>query len=127
MYDLTDSCVPASTDSTILYLHGGGYCGGNVQSHGPWACQLSKAVNCRVQFLQYDCSPEVPLSHIVEQAVIAFNYITGQSSEYRDGEAGELHDHTRRTVSPDNLILAGDSAVCDTRSVEVEQCVRHYD
>lgn len=114
VYDLTDCTVPDSTQSTVLYLHGGGYCGGNVQSHGPWACQLSKAINCRVQFLQYDCSPEVPLTHIVQQAVIAYSYITGQSSEYVDSDAEPQSEQSRRTVSPSDLLLAGDSAVRTT-------------
>lgn len=76
----------------LLYLHGGGYCIGSINSHRLLAADLSRAAGLRVLLLDYRLAPEHPFPAAVEDAAAAYRFLL---------DAG----HDRR-----QLAIAGDSA-----------------
>ena len=76
----------------LLYLHGGGYVIGSVQSHRPMIERITKAINGRVLALNYRLAPEHPFPAAVEDAVAAYRWLLKQN------------------VAPGRIAIAGDSA-----------------
>ena len=72
--------TPASGDtgSVILYLHGGGYLLGSVDSHRPLLERLAKASGGRVLALNYRLAPEAPFPAPVEDACAAYRWLLAQ-------------------------------------------------
>lgn len=79
-------------DTTILYLHGGGYVIGSYLSHQGFLAALSKIAHARVALVHYRLAPEDPYPAAVEDAVAAYN--------------GLLHFGG----SPSKIVVSGDSA-----------------
>ncbi|MGR8920794.1 MAG: alpha/beta hydrolase [Gammaproteobacteria bacterium] len=84
-----DDCDP---DRALLYVHGGGYVMGSVQSHRMMLERLAVAVRGRVLALNYRLAPEHPFPAAVDDTVAAYRWLC---------QAG--HD-------PAKIALAGDSA-----------------
>lgn len=86
--------VPADRDAgrVLLYLHGGGYVLGSVQSHRPLIERLAVACRARVLALNYRLAPEAPFPAAVDDAVAAYRWLLAQ---------GTL---------PAQIAIAGDSA-----------------
>jgi len=84
--------VGGASDATVLYLHGGGYCIGSLDTHRDLAGRIAVAAGCRVVTLDYRLAPEHPFPAAVDDA----------SAAYRD-----LLAHG---VSPERIAVAGDSA-----------------
>ena len=82
----------ASSEQTILYLHGGGYVIGSARSHRALTAELSRATGARVVSLNYRMGPEHPHPAAVEDATAAYRAIVA------DG------------TSPSSIVIAGDSA-----------------
>lgn len=82
----------AAADRAVLYLHGGGYVAGSIDSHRNLTGHLAQAMGCRVLALHYRLAPEHPHPAPLEDAVTAYRWLLGQ------GFAGE------------RLMIAGDSA-----------------
>ena len=82
---------PAS-DQVVLYLHGGGYCIGSINSHRGLCGRLALAFGGRVANLDYRLAPEHPFPAAVDDAVAAYT---------------DLLDHG---VRPGQVAVAGDSA-----------------
>lgn len=80
------------TGRVLLYLHGGGYVIGSVQSHRPMIERITKASNGRVLALNYRLAPEHPFPAAVEDAVAAYRWLLDQN------------------VAPGRIAIAGDSA-----------------
>ena len=76
----------------VLYLHGGGYTMGSINTHRDLAQRLSRATAARVLLIDYRLAPEHPHPAAVEDAVAAYRWLLG---------AG---------VRPADLVVAGDSA-----------------
>jgi len=76
----------------LLYLHGGGYLIGSVQSHRPMIERATKAINGRVLALNYRLAPENPFPAAVEDAVAAYRWLL------------------ERGYAAERIALAGDSA-----------------
>ena len=76
----------------VLYLHGGGYCMGNIDSHRDLGVRLARATGAAMCLLDYRLAPEHPFPAAVDDAVAAF----------RELVAGG--------VDPAAIALAGDSA-----------------
>jgi len=97
---LTVSGVPAEWVSTpgvedgrtILYLHGGGYVIGSVNTHRDLAGRLSRAAGARVLNVDYRLAPEHPHPAAVEDAVAAYRWLIDRGQD------------------PARLAIAGDSA-----------------
>ncbi len=77
---------------TLLYLHGGGYVGGSVDSHRGLTSRLAAACHARVLALEYSLAPERPFPAAVHDAVAAVRHLLGLGTP------------------PAQLVLAGDSA-----------------
>src|SRR5579862_3442627 len=82
----------AAADAAILYLHGGGYVIGSLDSHRHMVAEAGRAANCRALALDYRLAPEHPFPAAVEDAVAGYRYLLG------------------RGVAAERIALAGDSA-----------------
>ncbi len=76
----------------IVYLHGGGYCIGSLDTHRAMLTHLAGAIHGRVLAVDYRLAPEHPHPAALDDAVTA----------YRFALAGG--------VAPERVVLAGDSA-----------------
>jgi monoterpene epsilon-lactone hydrolase len=92
-------------DTAILYLHGGGYIMGSLESHAALTSHLAAAADIPVLSLAYRLAPEHPFPAQLEDAVAAYRWLL---------DAG---------YAPEKLAIAGDSAgggltlttLCDVR------------
>jgi monoterpene epsilon-lactone hydrolase len=84
--------VDGVRDRAILYLHGGGFVSGSIDSHRNLTGHLAKAAQCRVLALDYRLAPEHPHPAQVTDAVAAYAWLLEQG------------------LPAEHLIVAGDSA-----------------
>ncbi len=70
--------VGGDTHSVILYLHGGGYLLGSVDSHRAMLERLAKASGRRVLAINYRLAPEAPFPAPVEDACAAYRWLLTQ-------------------------------------------------
>jgi acetyl esterase/lipase len=82
----------ADADRAILYLHGGGYVIGSINTHRALAGRLSRAAKARVLLIDYRLAPEHPFPAAVEDSVAAYRYMLAQGTR------------------PGRIVIAGDSA-----------------
>ena len=82
----------ARPDRAVLYLHGGGYVLGGVDSHRDLIARLSAATGARGLGLNYRLAPEHPYPAAVDDAVAAYRFLLAQG------------------FAPERLAIAGDSA-----------------
>lgn len=83
----------ADPGRVMLYLHGGGYVIGSIDTHRELAGRLSQASGARVLIIDYRLAPEHPYPAAVEDAAAAYRWLLA------DGGA-----------TPDRTVIAGDSA-----------------
>jgi monoterpene epsilon-lactone hydrolase len=81
-----------TSDAMVLYLHGGGYCSGSLDSHRGLGARLALAAGCPVTVLDYRLAPEHPFPAAVDDAVAAYDELMA------------------RGARPEQLAIAGDSA-----------------
>ena len=86
------SAPDTAADRVILYLHGGGYVVGSLNTHRELAARVGRAAGARVLTIDYRLAPEHPHPAAVDDAVAAYRWILGQD------------------VAPERIALAGDSA-----------------
>jgi phosphinothricin tripeptide acetyl hydrolase len=79
-------------DRVVLYVHGGGYVIGSINTHRELISRLSKAANARVLALNYRLAPEHPFPAAVEDATAAYRWLLSQG------------------IKPNRVVVAGDSA-----------------
>ncbi len=77
---------------TMLYLHGGGYVVGGIESHRGMAANLSRSSGCRVLLIDYRLAPEHPHPAQVQDAHTAYRWLLANGAD------------------PNSLFVAGDSA-----------------
>jgi monoterpene epsilon-lactone hydrolase len=82
----------AAADAAILYLHGGGYVVGSLNSHRAHVARLSAACAARGLAVDYRLAPEHPHPAAVDDAVAAYRWLLD------------------RGVAPSRIVIAGDSA-----------------
>jgi epsilon-lactone hydrolase len=82
----------ADVGRAILYLHGGGYVAGSINTHRDLAGRLSRAAKARVLVIDYRLAPEHPFPAPVEDAVAAYRSMLAQG------------------LKPKRIVIAGDSA-----------------
>jgi acetyl esterase len=80
----------------VLYLHGGGFVVGGLETHDSLCRQLAQRSGCAVLALDYRLAPEHPFPAAVDDTWAALQYLAGH------GDALEL--------DPGRLAVAGDSA-----------------
>ena len=86
--------VPAGEvgDRIILYIHGGGFCMGSLDTHRGLTARLALAARARALSVDYRLAPEHPFPAAVDDVVTAYRWLLKQ------GHRG------------DQIVLAGDSA-----------------
>ncbi|MFT7599472.1 MAG: monoterpene epsilon-lactone hydrolase [Acidimicrobiales bacterium] len=65
----------ANSESVVLYLHGGGYVAGSIDSHRNLTGHLAQAMGCRVFAADYRLAPEHLFPAAVDDAVAAYRGI----------------------------------------------------
>jgi epsilon-lactone hydrolase len=79
-------------DAALLYLHGGGYVIGSLDSHRHLAAEAGRAAGIAALALDYRLAPEDPFPAAVDDALAGYRFLLG------------------RGISPRRVALAGDSA-----------------
>jgi epsilon-lactone hydrolase len=87
---ITSAAISAS--HVVLYLHGGGYVVGSLNTHRDLAARLGRSAGTRVLLIDYRLAPEHVHPAAVDDAVAAYRWLLGQGT------------------SPDRIAIAGDSA-----------------
>jgi acetyl esterase/lipase len=65
----------------LIYLHGGGFVAGSLDSHDAIARWLSKAAGCRVIAVGYRLAPEAPYPAAIEDSVAAAVWVARHAEE----------------------------------------------
>ncbi len=81
-----------SSGKTILFLHGGGFIAGSINSHRDIASRLAKASNSKLLIIDYRLAPEHPFPAGLEDALTAYRWLLENCVEHN------------------KIALAGDSA-----------------
>lgn len=76
----------------VLYLHGGGYAIGSINTHRRLAYDISAASGARVLVIDYRLAPEHPFPAAIDDAAQAWRWLLGQG------------------LSTNRMAIAGDSA-----------------
>ena len=79
-------------DAALLYVHGGGYVIGSLDSHRHVVSEAGRAANAWALALDYRLAPEHPFPAAVEDAVSGYRYLLS------------------RGIRPGRIAIAGDSA-----------------
>lgn len=66
-------CQDSAADRVVLFLHGGGYVGGNVHNNRNMASDLVRAIGQRVVSLDYRLAPENPYPAALNDVLAAFD------------------------------------------------------
>lgn len=84
--------VGANKEKVILYLHGGGYSVGSIQTHRGLAARLAQWANTTAVVIDYRLAPEHPFPAALEDAVLAYQMLLAKGYD------------------PGHIAIAGDSA-----------------
>src|ERR1700675_2936453 len=82
----------AASDRVILYLHGGGYVMGSINTHRAMIARIARASQARALALDYRMAPEAPFPAAVEDATAAYRWLLAQG------------------YKPGKIVISGDSA-----------------
>ena len=82
----------ADADRVILYLHGGGYVIGSINTHRAMISRIARASNARALAIDYRLAPEHPFPAAVEDTIAAYRWLLAQG------------------YKPGKIVIAGDSA-----------------
>lgn len=82
----------AVEDRALLYLHGGAYVSGDIQSHRNLASRIAISCGCRALIIDYRLAPENAFPAALEDAVSAYRWLLEQG------------------YKPEKIAIAGDSA-----------------
>jgi acetyl esterase/lipase len=82
----------ARSDYVVLYLHGGAYMMGSINTHRELMTRISRAGACRVLALEYRLAPEHPFPAALNDAVAAYRWLLDQG------------------IASTRIMIAGDSA-----------------
>ena len=103
--DLAIGSIPArlyrglratETSPGLLYLHGGGWVVGSLDSHDSLCRRFANLAECRVLAIDYRLAPEHPFPAAVEDSAAALLWLADHAAEHG--------------IDPARLALAGDSA-----------------
>jgi len=85
--------MPASDRTkTVLYLHGGGYTLGSIETHRGLGSRIAEASGTRVLMVDYRLAPETPFPGAVDDATAAYGSLLDQG------------------LAPEQIVIGGDSA-----------------
>ena len=86
------STPDADADSALLYVHGGGYVIGSLDSHRHLVSELGRAAGARALALEYRLAPEHPFPAAVQDTVAGYRFLLSSG------------------IAPNRIAIAGDSA-----------------
>src|SRR6202043_1121761 len=86
------SAPNSSADRAVLYVHGGGYVLGSINTHRDLMGRIARASGARVLGIDYRLAPEHPFPAAVEDSVAAYRWMLAQG------------------LKPARIAVAGDSA-----------------
>ena len=76
----------------ILYLHGGGYVMGSINTHRAMVARISRAAKAKALALDYRLAPEHPFPAAVDDATAAYRWLLAEG------------------YKPNKIVISGDSA-----------------
>jgi len=82
----------ASDQAVLLYLHGGGYCIGSINTHRGMVSHIAKTAKTRALLIDYRLAPEYPFPAAVEDSTATYKWLLSQG------------------IVASDIIIAGDSA-----------------
>ncbi|MGA9722418.1 MAG: alpha/beta hydrolase [Candidatus Binatus sp.] len=82
----------AIADRVILYLHGGGYVLGSINTHRAMISRIARASNARALAIDYRLAPEHPFPAAVEDTIASYRWLLAEGYQ------------------PGKIVIAGDSA-----------------
>jgi len=82
----------APLDKVIIYLHGGGFCIGSINTYRHFTSRLAKVTGIRVLYVEYRLAPEHPFPKALEDVITVYQSLLSQG------------------ISSGNIIFMGDSA-----------------
>lgn len=82
----------ADASRVVLYLHGGGYVLGSLDSHRATVAEIGRAAACRTLALHYRLAPEHKFPAAVDDALAGYRFLLAQG------------------IAADEIVIAGDSA-----------------
>jgi len=115
----------ADAGRAVLYLHGGGYVIGSINTHRDLAARISRAAKARVLLIDYRLAPEHPFPAAVEDSVAAYRWMLAQGlkpariSVAGDSAGGGLTVATLAAIRDAKLATPG-AAVCLSPWVDLE-------
>src|SRR5215217_28138 len=86
------STPDAARDAAILYLHGGGYVIGSLDSHRHMVAEAGRAAGVRTLAIDYRMAPEHPFPAAVDDTVAAYRFLLSSG------------------IKPGRIAITGDSA-----------------
>jgi len=82
----------AANDAVILYLHGGGYVKGSINTHRGMVARISKASQTNAVIIDYRLAPEHPFPAALEDSTAAYTWLLSEG------------------IPANRIVIAGDSA-----------------
>lgn len=83
---------PSAGEGVLLYLHGGGYVIGSINTHRGLVATIAKAASVRALIIDYRLAPEHPFPAAVDDATAAYRFVLASG------------------ISPSRIVIGGDSA-----------------
>jgi len=80
-------------DRVVLYLHGGGYVIGSINTHKGLGYRISRASKSRILLIDYRLAPEHPYPAALEDSVAVYKWLIDEEG-----------------IDPQNIVISGDSA-----------------
>ena len=83
----------SAKDRVVLYLHGGGYVIGSINTHKGLGYRISRASKSRVLLIDYRLAPEHPYPAALEDSVATYKWLIDEEG-----------------IDPQHIVISGDSA-----------------
>ncbi len=104
--------IPAGKQDgpVAIYLHGGGYIMGGIESHKNMLTHIAAYLNIRMLFVEYRLAPEFPYPYGVEDAVAVYEQLLSKGEEIfiiGDSAGGGLTVAAIKRMTAKNLQLPG--------------------
>ena len=78
-------CAPATRrEQAVLYLHGGGFKIGSINSHRELMANISDAAGCRVLGIDYRLAPEHPFPAALEDVLATYEWLRSEGYQPRE-------------------------------------------
>ncbi len=86
------SAPDAAEGRVLLYLHGGGYSIGSINTHREMVSRIARAISARALLIDYRLAPEHPHPAALEDSTAAYQWLLAHGAD------------------PSKIVIAGDSA-----------------